>query len=492
VTIQFLLSLVYLPDDTYMSPIIPVILCGGAGTRLWPVSRESMPKPFMQVRGNESLLQNTFKRAAQVPGVKEALIITNIQYSYKVAEEVSGLGLAVNFLLEPEGRNTAPAVALAALWAQQHYGAEAVLLVLPADHLIDNEPEFIRVSTLAIEQAQTGRLALFGITPSAAETGFGYIEMGAAQAESGARRVVRFIEKPPRAQAEDYLKSGRHVWNSGMFCFTAGTIVRAFEQYAPDTLQACRAVLAHNRAEIQPLMLDASLFAQVPANSIDYAIMEKADNISVIPCQMGWSDIGSWKALSEAVPTDADGNAVQGRGVLLDSTRTYVQSSGRLVAAIGVDNLVVIDTEDAVLVAHKDASQRVKDIVTLLKSSGDALVSEHVTTERPWGSYTILLEGEQFKIKRIVVKPGGKLSLQMHHHRSEHWVVVSGTARVTCGDKEFFVAPNESTYIPIGEKHRLENPGKLPLVMIEVQCGDYVGEDDIVRFSDQYGRVSSV
>jgi mannose-1-phosphate guanylyltransferase/mannose-6-phosphate isomerase len=474
-----------------MSPIIPVILCGGAGTRLWPVSRASMPKPFMQVRGHESLLQNTFRRAAQVPGVTEALIITNIQYSYKVAEEVSGLGLMASFMLEPEGRNTAPAVALAALWAQQKYGSEAVLLILPADHLIDNEAEFIRVSTLAREQAKAGRLALFGMTPTVAETGFGYIEMGAALGESGAREVLRFVEKPPQMQAEEYVKSGRHVWNSGMFCFTAGAILRAFEEHAPDILRACTQVLAHSHSDTQAMTLDAASFSQVPANSIDYALMEKADKLCVIPCQMGWSDIGSWKALSEAVPSDADGNAVQGRGLLLDSTRTYVQSSSRLVAAIGVDNLVVVDTDDAVLVAHKDASQRVKDIVAQLKNRGEALVSEHATTERPWGSYTVLLEGKQFKIKRIVVKPGGQLSLQMHHHRSEHWVVVSGTARVTCGDKDFFVAPNESTYIPMGEKHRLENPGKLPLIMIEVQCGDYVGEDDIVRFSDQYGRVTN-
>ncbi len=471
--------------------ILPVILCGGAGTRLWPVSRESMPKPFMCVRGNQSLLQNTFQRAAQIPGVQEALIITNIQYSYKAAEEVSGLGLHASFMLEPEGRNTAAAVALAALWAEQKQGRETVLLVLPADHLIDRPAEFVRIAERAAHSALQGKLTLFGITPTAPETGFGYIEMGEAWDNSEARSVARFVEKPNKGLAETYVNAGHYVWNSGMFCFTVDSILRAFEQYAPDILLACKKVLAASPLDKQPLTLDAPSFAQVPANSIDYAIMEKAQDIAVLPCDIGWSDIGSWKAVSEAVPTDDDGNAISGRGVLLDSTRTYVQSNGRFVAAIGVDNLVVIDTDDAVLVAHKDASQRVKDIVSHLKSSGDTIASEHATMERPWGTYTVLLEGEQFKIKRIVVKPGGKLSLQMHHHRSEHWIVVSGTARVTCGEKEYFVAPNESTYIPIGEKHRLENPGKLPLVMIEVQCGNYLGEDDIVRFSDQYGRVAA-
>jgi mannose-1-phosphate guanylyltransferase/mannose-6-phosphate isomerase len=287
------------------------------------------------------------------------------------------------------------------------------------------------------------------------------------------------------------------VWNSGMFCFTVGTLLQALQQHAPEVLNAARAVLAastpQSNVTTDVTTFDSASFAQLPSISIDYAVMEKADNIAVVPCDIGWSDIGSWKAVAEAVNTDSAGNtvqcAVQGQALLLDTTRTYVQSSKRLVAALGLDNIVIIDTEDALLVAHKDASQRVKDVVAQLKTSAAApLTSEHATTERPWGSYTVLQEGPQFKIKRIEVKPGGKLSLQMHHHRSEHWVVVSGTARVTCGEREYFVAPNESTYIPIGEKHRLENPGKLPLVMIEVQCGNYLGEDDIVRFSDQYGR----
>ena len=490
-------------NSSTSTALFPVILCGGAGTRLWPVSREAMPKPFMRVRGNESLLQATYQRASALPGVGQITVVTNVQYSYKAAEELSGLknSVATSFLLEPQARNTAPAIALAALSLQATHGDDAVMLVLPADHLIDKNAAFTHAVTQAVALAQQKKLVLFGIQTTHAETGFGYIELRSDNAANAADQtsaasiyqVKRFVEKPSAELAEEYLRAGHYVWNSGMFCFTVGTLLQALQQHAPEVLNAARAVLAastpQSNVTTDVTTFDNASFAQLPSISIDYAVMEKADNIAVVPCDIGWSDIGSWKAVAEAVNTDSAGNAVQGQALLLDTTRTYVQSSKRLVAALGLDNVVIIDTEDALLVAHKDASQRVKDVVAQLKTSAAApLTSEHATTERPWGSYTVLQEGTQFKIKRIEVKPGGKLSLQMHHHRSEHWVVVSGTARVTCGEREYFVAPNESTYIPIGEKHRLENPGKLPLVMIEVQCGNYLGEDDIVRFSDQYGR----
>lgn len=479
-----------------MIALFPVILCGGAGTRLWPVSREAMPKPFMRVRGDESLLQATYQRACALPGVQHITVVTNVQYSYKAAEELSGLknSVTTSFLLEPQARNTAAAIALAALVLQTQHGDKAVMLVLPADHLIDKNAAFVHAVTQAVALAQQEKLVLFGITPTHAETGFGYIELHTDdQPESvQAQQVKRFVEKPSAALAEEYLRAGHYVWNSGMFCFTVGTLLQALQQHAPEVVNAARAVLTASPPNSNAMTFDSASFAQLPSISLDYAVMEKAENIAVVPCDIGWSDIGSWKAVAEAVSADSAGNSVQGPALLLDASRTYVQSTHRLVAAVGVDNLVIIDTDDALLVAHKDASQRVKDVVVQLKTSAAApLTSEHATTERPWGSYTVLQEGPQFKIKRIEVKPGGKLSLQMHHHRSEHWIVVSGTARVTCGEREYFVAPNESTYIPIGEKHRLENPGKLPLVMIEVQCGNYLGEDDIVRLSDQYGRVAT-
>ncbi len=472
--------------------VIPVILSGGAGTRLWPVSRETAPKPFMHVRGG-TLLRRTYDRASRVHGCTHTLVVTNQAYATKTRAEldpaVAGTKGAYTLLLEPIARNTAPAVALAAVHAARHFGDDAILLVLPADHLVEKEPAFTQAVDDAVEAAAAGHLALFGIEPTAPETGFGYMQVGGSLPGLAARKVLRFVEKPDRATAESYLATGGYLWNSGMFCFTAGGILQALRAHAPDIVAGATAALDKAKPGDSTLAIDGDSFATLPGISLDYAVMEHAANVAAVACSIGWSDIGSWNAVADTVEVDAAGNASEGNATLVSSTNTYVRSTGRLVATVGVKDLVVVETPDAVLVTHKDASQQVKAVVDDLKRKASPLATEHVTVERPWGTYTTLNESERFKIKRIEVKPGGRLSLQMHHHRSEHWVVVSGAAKVTTGEKEFLLSPNESTYIPAGERHRLENPGKLPLVMIEVQCGDYVGEDDIVRFSDQYGRV---
>ena len=475
--------------------IIPVILSGGAGSRLWPVSREALPKPFMRLGGELSLLQRTLTRALPLADGGRAAIVTNQEYFFRTREEIAGIpaaaraGRQVTQLLEPQGRNTAPAIAIAALWAQD-IDPDATLLVLPADHLIPDEAAFAACARDAIALAAKGAIVLFGIQPSAPETGFGYIELGEQLPGSQARRVGRFVEKPDAATALKFLQAGDFVWNSGMFCFGARTILAALQAHSADVLEAARLAWEATRAQAsdERALIAAEPFARCRDVSIDYAVMEKADDVIVLPSRFAWSDIGSWKAVAEQLPADAQGNTTLGDAMLIDTRNTHVQSEDRLVAAVGVDNLLVVDTPDALLVASKDASQQVKEIVSRVKANGHEAARVHRTVARPWGTYTVLLEGPRFKIKRIVVKPHESLSLQMHHHRSEHWVVVSGTARVTCAERSFLVSANESTYIPIGHTHRLENPGVVELVMIEVQCGDYLGEDDIVRFSDVYGR----
>lgn len=477
--------------------IIPVILSGGSGARLWPVSREALPKPFMRLGGELSLLQRTLTRALPLAGDGRAAIVTNQEYFYRTRDEIAALrrgaggadACRIVQLLEPVGRNTAPAIAIAALWAED-VAPDATLLVLPADHLIPDEAAFRETAREAARLAADGAIVLFGIHPTAPETGFGYIELGDPLPGSGARRVRRFVEKPDGARALQFLQAGNFVWNSGMFCFGARTILAALDAHCPDVLAAARAAWEASRAQAgdERAPIAAEAFARCREVSIDYAVMEKAENVVVLPSRFAWSDIGSWKAVAEQLPADADGNTTLGDAMLIDATNTHVQSEDRLVAAVGVDNLLVVDTPDALLVANKDASQQVREIVSRLKARGHDAARLHRTVARPWGSYTVLLEGPRFKIKRIVVKPREALSLQMHHHRSEHWVVVSGTARVTCDERTWLVSANESTYIPIGGRHRLENPGVVELVMIEVQCGDYLGEDDIVRFSDVYGR----
>ena len=469
--------------------LIPIILSGGAGTRLWPVSRQSHPKPFMCVGGSKSLLVQTHERALSVANQASGLIVTNRDYYFLSHDELSSQAVQPSYLLEPKGRNTAPAIALAALWAQGR--GDPCLLVMPADHLISNLAAFDAAVKQAQELANDGYLALFGINPTGPETGFGYIEMGDAIAD-GARTVKRFVEKPNLETAQQYLAQGNYVWNSGMFCFKTSTIIAALDQHCPELMQAARTVWAESLIEGDKAEL-AEAFSQLESISIDYAVMEKASNIAVIPGDFGWSDIGAWNAVAEVTPADEHGNTVNSvadasETIVIDSRNTHIESQDRIVAAIGLDNLLIVDTPDALLVADKSKSQEVKQVVSQLKANGHDAHKLHRTVVRPWGAYTVLEQGPGFKIKRFVVKPGAALSLQMHHRRSEHWVVVSGTAQVTNGERTIRLVANQSTYIPAGHKHRLVNPGDTELSLIEVQCGSYLEEDDIVRFDDVYGR----
>ena len=472
--------------------LIPTILCGGAGSRLWPVSRELHPKPFIRLADGQSLLQKAWLRGAMLPDVAETLTVTNRELLFKIEDEYREVAaipenkaLPNRFILEPFGRNTAPAIAAAALQVIAAHGEDACLLVLAADHLIADQAAFAQAVAKAMQFAAQGKLVTFGIQPDVPETGYGYIE-------ADGNVVKRFVEKPTLEKAQEYFASGRYLWNSGMFCFQAGALLHEMGRYCPAILAATRTCMEQSRkAEgkgFSQIELDAAAFKLVPDDSIDYAVMEKSANVAVVPCDIGWSDIGSWTALGDLTAPDAQGNRIEGEVILHDVSNCYIQSNQRIVGAIGVKNLVIIDTPDAVLIADSDSAQDVKHLYARLKAQGHETYRMHCTVHRPWGTYTVLEEGQHFKIKRIEVKPGASLSLQMHHHRSEHWIVVSGMARVVNGQQELFVNTNESTYIPAGNKHRLENPGMLPLVMIEVQSGEYLGEDDIVRFEDVYGR----
>ena len=470
--------------------LIPIIISGGAGTRLWPISRESHPKPFMKMPDGQSLLQKTFARAAALDGVKDVLTITNREHYFKSRDEYQPVkknfpGTADSFLLEPFGRNTAAAVALGAFKIAADHGDEAVMLVLPADHLIDDQDAFSSAVKQALVLAEQGRLVTFGIVPDAPETGFGYIE-------ADGHVVKRFVEKPSYEAALEYVNSGRYLWNSGMFCFRAGVILQQFKLHAPSiyehALVCWEATRNKTQGNASMLEIDPDTFELIPENSIDYAVMEKSEVVAVVPGSFGWSDIGSWDAIHNLAMADAAGNRVIGEAVLVDVGNSYIQSEGRMVAAIGLDNLLIVDTPDALLVADRSRAQDVKKVVQQLKLMNHDSYKLHRTVARPWGTYTVLEEGQNFKIKRIVVKPGASLSLQMHYHRSEHWIVVSGTASIVNDDKNLLIRTNESTYIPAGHRHRLENPGRTDLIMIEVQSGEYLGEDDIVRFDDVYGR----
>ena len=468
-----------------MSPLIPVILSGGSGTRLWPLSRESHPKQFLPLLGERSLMQMTWLRLNGLPGAQSPMVVANEEHRFLVAEQLRQVGATpMALILEPVGRNTAPAIAVAALSAMAG-GDDPLLLVLPSDHVIADEPAFRAAVLQALPAAEAGSLVTFGIVPTAPETGYGYINAAAGE---GVRPVLAFVEKPDAATAEKYLASGEYFWNSGMFVFRASRYLEELQRSQPGMVELARTALAESRRDADFLRLDPVSFAACPADSIDYAVMEKTDRAAVLPIDVGWNDVGSWSALWSVVEQDAQGNAHRGDVIARDCHDTLVVSDKRLVALIGLSDLVVIDTDDAVLVAHKDRVQEVKDIVATLKKSKRPQVTWHRKVYRPWGSYDGIDSGERFQVKRIVVKPGASLSLQMHHHRAEHWIVVRGTAQVTCGEKVFLLAENESTYIPLGSKHRLENPGKQPLELIEVQSGSYLGEDDIVRFEDVYGR----
>lgn len=469
--------------------LIPVVLCGGSGSRLWPVSREAHPKPFIRLGDGQSLLQKAFRRGAQLPGVAEILTVTNRELLFKTKDEyreVNSMGLATSFILEPFGRNTAAAIAAAALHVSKTHGEEAIMLVLAADHLIADQQAFSSAVSQATVLARQQKLVTFGIQPDAPETGYGYLEVEGHD-------VLRFVEKPSQEKAREYMDSGRFLWNSGMFCFQAGAMLQALAAHCPEILSKTQKCVEQSR-QVQgegviEQELDAATFAEVPDDSIDYAVMERSAQVAVVPCSIGWSDIGSWGALGDLIMPDANGNRIKGEAVLHDVSNCFIQSNQRMIGAVGVDNLVIVDTPDALLVADGDRAQDVKVLYKELKAQGHDTYKHHLTVHRPWGTYTVLEEDPQYKIKRIEVKPGASLSLQMHHHRSEHWIVVSGMARVVNGDRELFVRTNESTYIPAGHQHRLENPGLLDLVMIEVQSGQYLGEDDIVRFEDVYGRV---
>jgi mannose-1-phosphate guanylyltransferase/mannose-6-phosphate isomerase len=472
--------------------LIPVILSGGAGTRLWPVSREAYPKPFIRLADGRTLLRKTLERAMLVDGVSTVITVTNKEHYFITNDDHEGAALAVEliYLLEPCARNTAPAIAAAAFYVLSRFGDRAQMLVLPADHLVADDGAFLHAVKTAQRLAAEGLLVTFGIPPSSPQSGYGYIECRESCGEN-ASRVSRFVEKPDPETARQFVDSGRFLWNSGMFCFTASAFLHALKQCDTDL----HAGVQHCWKTTPPgsggkIHLDADSFAALPDISVDYAVMEKHANTAVVRAAFQWNDIGSWNALSELTSADSDGNRVVGDAVLMKTQDCYIQTDSRVVATVGIKNLVIVDTPDALLVADKSQTQEVKQIVQQLRLSNHASRVLHRTVHRPWGTYTVLEEGPGYKIKRIVVKPKASLSLQAHRHRSEHWVVLSGTAGVVNGTNECVVGTNESTFIPAGQKHRLENPGDTDLVIIEVQAGHYVGEDDIVRFDDIYGRIA--
>ncbi|WP_192457614.1 mannose-1-phosphate guanylyltransferase/mannose-6-phosphate isomerase [Musicola keenii] len=466
--------------------IIPVIMCGGSGSRLWPVSREQHPKPFIRLSDGESLIQKALLRALSFDGVKEIITVTNKDLLFKAVDAFSEVYKGVtpiSYILEPVGRNTAAAIASAALLTHKKYGDDAVLMILAADHLIRDSDAFVCAVSQAASLATQSKLVTFGIKPEKPETGYGYIKYRGSQVE-------RFVEKPSFNKALEYIESGDYLWNSGMFCFSCGTILREMQTLCPQVLADVEHSMSVSRQlegnGATQLELDMETFSQVKDISIDYAVMEKSKQVSVVPCDIGWCDIGSWTALGELGKTDSSGNTVEGDADVLthNASNCYIKADERVIGAVGVENLVIVDTPDALLVASKDNGQDVKSIYNQLKAKGHQAYKIHRTVHRPWGTSTILEEGSNFKINRIVVKPGSKLSMQLHHHRSEHWIVMSGAAKIVNGNKNIFLSTNQSTYIPAGEQHRVENPGVIDLIMIEVQSGEYLGDDDIIRFDD--------
>lgn len=477
--------------------LVPVIISGGSGSRLWPVSREARPKPFMQMKDGKTLLQSALLRSARIADSGWIVMVTNHEYYFQSKEQLDAIteymnGAEVSFLLEPVARNTAAAITMSALLVQDRFGPDAVLMVLPSDHLIDDLPAFVTAVDVAKVAAQRGDFVTFGITPILPETGYGYIECGQSSYDDRLREVLRFVEKPDYDRARAFLQAGNYLWNSGMFCFCAGAILDAIRDNAPEIFVKASQSW-HLSTNTEPgisnaIYIEREKFPSMPSISIDYAVMERVANIKVVPSDIGWTDIGSWRAMSELLAPDAQGNKLAAEAILVETRNTYIQGDNRVIAAVGVDNLVIVDTPDALLVGHRDKMQMVKDVVDCLKLNNHEAARWHRTVHRPWGTYTVLEDGRHYKMKRIVVKPGASLSLQMHKHRSEHWVVVSGIADIVNGDRNFRLERDQSTYIPAGNKHRLSNPGNEDLLLIEVQTGDYLGEDDIVRYEDQYGR----
>ncbi len=464
--------------------MIPVILSGGSGTRLWPLSRSQHPKQFLPLVSEHTMVQETVLRLQGLKNLQPPLAVCNENHRFMMAEQLRETGIhPAGIILEPVGRNTAPAIALAALTAQ----ADDTLLVLPADHVITDVPSFQSIVEKADKLAQQDYMVTFGIIPTAPETGYGYIRAGQATDESSFR-IDAFVEKPDLDTAQQYVDSGDYYWNSGMFAFKAGRYLEELEKFQPDILKACRKALENAQRDLDFIRVDKEIFLNCPSDSIDYAVMEKTDQGIVIPLDAGWNDIGSWSALWDITDKDGQGNAVSGDVIALDTENSFLLSQSKLVVTVGIDNIVVIDTDDAVMIAAKDRVQDVKLVVDQLKDKQRSEASIHRKVYRPWGYYHSIDNGERHQTKRIVVNPGSRLSLQKHHHRAEHWIVVKGTAMVTRGDEKILLSENESTYIPLGVTHCLENPGVIPLEMVEVQSGSYLGEDDIVRFKDDYGR----
>lgn len=473
-------------DSQRSMPLTPVVLSGGSGTRLWPLSRKLYPKQFIPILGDRSLFQATLTRLEGLAALAPAITVCNNEHRFMAAEQLREIGQeGARVMLEPEGRNTAPAIAVAALDICAA-DEDAVMFVLPADHVIQNTAELHAAANIGYEAAMNGKLVTFGVVPDRAETGFGYIRKGAA--DSGGFKVDAFVEKPDAATASEYLDSGSYLWNSGMFMFRAKQYLEELKELAPGIHDACQAAHHVRASDLDFIRLDADAFAASPSDSIDYAVMEKTRNAVVVPMQAGWSDVGSWHSLWEVEEHDENGNAFVGDVLTEDCSGCYIHASSRLVSAVGAKDQVIVETADGVLVAPRDRAQDVRAIVDQLKAAGREEAELHRKVYRPWGSYEGIDAAERFQVKRITVSPGHRLSLQKHHHRAEHWIVVTGTARITRGEEEFMLSENQSTYIPLGVTHRLENPGKIPLELIEVQSGSYLGEDDIVRFEDIYGR----
>ncbi|NBO42056.1 MAG: mannose-1-phosphate guanylyltransferase/mannose-6-phosphate isomerase [Betaproteobacteria bacterium] len=473
-----------------MTQLVPVILSGGSGSRLWPLSRAQRPKQFLALTGDNSLFQQTLERVCDIEGHQAQLspiVVANTDHRFLVAEQCREMAIEpMSLILEPVARNTAPAIAVAAMAAMQR-ADDPVMLVLPSDHTFSDVAALHRAVGVGLLAAQSGSMVVFGITPTYPETGYGYVKARKAD-DHGVHAVEAFVEKPNLGLARSYIEQGGYYWNSGMFMFRASVYLQELTRHRPEMVKACQGAWDESTIDLEFVRLNKEAFASSPSDSIDFAVMEKTNKAVVIPLDAGWSDVGAWSAVWQVQDRDTSGNAIKGDVLIESSTNSYVNAQSRMVAIVGMDNVVVVETSDAVLVMNKDKSQDVKKLVDQLKSSKRSEVDLHREVFRPWGSYDSIDHGKRFQVKRITVKPSAKLSVQMHHHRAEHWVVVSGTARVRVGDKTQLITENQSVYIPVGEVHSLENPGKVPLHLIEVQTGSYLGEDDIVRLEDLYGR----